>query len=115
MSSSPVPPADAMLTSGPTCRGCGAALPSGAAAGELCAECALKAGLPRAADILGQPLHVRCPHCHFAFEIVDDAELKSTLPTGAGRLFWSPDARTLGMKLWYSGRIWQAGLDDAAP
>jgi WD40 repeat protein len=45
-------------------------------------------------------------------------ELKCTLPTyksGGSELVWSADGRTLGVKLWLSGRVWQAALDDGSP
>lgn len=60
------------------CPNCSAALPADAPAG-LCPKCLLSAGLH---ELAGCHLHVRCPHCQHAMEIVDeDALVEITCPS----------------------------------
>ena len=54
------------------CLTCGLAL-SANEAGGLCAKCLLRAGL---ADDSGSHLHIRCPQCHVAIEVVDDLSIR---------------------------------------
>lgn len=61
-----------MPESSRTCSVCGAALPSDTLRG-LCPTCLLRAGLE---GDTGRHLHVRCPQCHIAIEIVDDEPLR---------------------------------------
>ena len=54
------------------CSVCGDPLPADTLRG-LCPKCLLQAGMKGEG---GQNLHIRCPQCHIAIEIVDDESLK---------------------------------------
>ncbi len=54
------------------CSVCGGSLPPDQLRG-LCPKCLLRAGLE---GEIGRHLHVRCPQCHVAIEVVDDESLR---------------------------------------
>src|SRR5215813_8263587 len=65
------------------CPHCGIVLPAGAPGG-LCPKCLLQMAL--AAEAV-QALHLRCPHCRHAIEIVQDAKLTEiTCPSCDSRI-----------------------------
>lgn len=73
----------------PICDGCGAELP-GDAPGKLCPRCLLRLGLE---DLNAQPLHIRCPQCHIAIELLEEISVREvTCPSCDSRFSLIADA-----------------------